>query len=522
MEIPYTMTNVAETVVGPINADATLSAGGANNQLIFAGLVISQKGQPFELISINKDNYQSKLGKPYHPNKGVIADSMRNVAEAVPGGSGLVVRVVPDDAKYPIIRIKSADGKAFTAETDALPFATAVTLDDDAGEKLAIYIVDGAKSDDRSIEFKLADESMYGAGMYELVVYQKDQAGHDAELEKFLVSMDPEATDDMGQPSYIETVLENQAKTVRAVVGDIASITAIEKTAFSGGTEGDLSNLSAENYAKALSRLNASVVRFTNVLGLGIYNTDVIKGLIDIANRRRIGGFFDIDPRLSFEAAAKAKEDLGLNEHRACFYHLPFDSIDPTYKCRAVWGLSGTAFRAKAAGVRKSSPVGGWHYTPAGMERAMISRTGLRQLPSAGEPDYERMYKCRLNKVATNAAGLLFIDDSLTSSVRETYLRFEQIVSVSDAISRDYYALANSLKHQPDGVTYDGIVEGMTDILDGYVSTGALVPPTDEADGTEPYKLFVEKVDKDAWRVRWAISVTGSARRFIGEPMLLK
>lgn len=522
MEIPYTMTNVAETVVAPINADATLSAGGANNQLIFAGVVIAQKGRPFELLTVNKDNYLSVLGKPYHPNKGVIADSMRNVAEAVQGGSGLLVRVVPDDAKYPIIRIKSADGLAFTAETDALPFATAVTLDEEAGEKLAIYVVDGAPAANRSMELKKADESMYGAGMYELVVYETDSAGHDSEVEKFLVSLDTEATDDMGVPSYIETVLESQSKTIRAEVGDIASIGPIPKTKFEGGTDGTLSGISSENYAKALSRLNASVIRFTHVLGLGIYDTEVIKGLIDIANRRRIGGYFDINPRLSFDAAAKAKEDMAINEHRACFYHLPFEAVDPTYKTRAVWGVSGTVFRAKAAGVAMTSPVGGWHFTPAGEGRAMIVRNKIRQLPNAGEPDYERMYKCRLNKVATNDAGYLFIDDSLTSSVRETYLRFEQIVSVSDAISRDYYALANGLKHQPDGITQRGIVSGMTKILDGYVSTGALVPPTDEADGTEPYKLYVDKVDKDAWRVRWAISVTGSGRRFVGEPMLLK
>lgn len=40
-----------------------------------------------------------------------------------------------------------------------------------------------------------------------------------------------------------------------------------------------------------------------------------------------------------------------------------------------VAGLSGAAFRAKALGVPS---IGGWHYSPAGEERGVISRDNLK------------------------------------------------------------------------------------------------------------------------------------------------
>ncbi|WP_029832034.1 hypothetical protein, partial [Vibrio parahaemolyticus] len=83
------------------------------------------------------------------------------------------------------------------------------------------------------------------------------------------------------------------------------------------------------------------------------------------------------------------------------------------------------------------------------VERAVIQRTGLKPIQGAGEPNYQEMYKARLNKLGTDENGNLFIDDSLTSSAAENYLRFEQVVSIADAISRDFYALGNRLKHQP-------------------------------------------------------------------------
>ena len=538
MDIPFTLSNVAEVAVAPINADSTLSAGGAGNRLVFTGVVVAAKGKPFEVLSINANNFKDILGKAYHPSVGKAAEPIRHVADAVKGGAGLVVRVVPEDAKYPVLTAtaeekapislavtppakpakKSEKKAAFTIS--AQPFGTEIEVKDN---EVAFFIDDGSISANRSLEVKIADADMFGADMYELIIRETDKSGFETVLERHAVSLDPTAVNDMGLPSFINTVLETQSKVLGAVVGHKATtMPEIEKTLFVGGTDGDIKNISAAQYDKAIAVLKSTVMQFTTVLGLGCYEPKVIKDLIQIANDRRVSSYFDMLPSLSYEQAVQAKVDLAIGDERACFYHMPFSCIDPTYRCRAVWGISGIVFKAKAAGVAKTSPTGGWHYVPAGEERALITRQGLRQLDSAGVPDFEKMYKVRINKLATNKAGYLFVDDSLTACLKENYLRFEQVVSVTDAVSRDFVELANALKHNPDGVTRDGLTFGMTRILDSYVSSGALVTPTYPAiDGKEPYQLAIKKTAKDMWEVTFALSVTGSGRRFIAKPILI-
>jgi hypothetical protein len=327
----------------------------------------------------------------------------------------------------------------------------------------------------------------------------------------------------MGSPVFIETVLENRSKYLSAICGaEVNTITQLTETNFTGASNGSISDLTVEDYKKAIAVLSASIIPFTYVCGLACYETEVIKGLIDISNRRRISGYYDINPRLTHEQAVEALEEMNLNEHRASFVHLPYTSKCPFFGNETVWGASGIGFTAKAKGVLKTSPVGGFHYTPAGEERAAISRTGLKPMPNIGEADFERMYKARLNKLGTSENGTLFIDDSLTSCKRENYLRFEQVVSVTDATSRDFYTLSNRLKHLPDGLTRDGLNDGMTDILDGYVGTKALVPPRNPEDGKDPYILTIKQDEMDNWIVQWAICVTGSGRRMMGVPILIK
>jgi hypothetical protein len=230
-----------------------------------------------------------------------------------------------------------------------------------------------------------------------------------------------------------------------------------------------------------------------------------------------------MNPRLTHAEALAEKQSLNLNEHRATFTHLPYTSNCPYYGNKVLWGMSGLVFKAKAAGVAKTSPVGGWHYTPAGVDRAVISRAGIAPLKNLDTPDHEAMYKARLNKLATSENGNLFLDDSLTSCAQENYLRFEQVVSVTDAISRDFYALANRLKHQPDGITFKGLEDGMKAILEGYESVGALVTPRNpEVDGEDAYVFKIQQVEIDYWKVTWSICVTGSGRRFLGEPILVR
>lgn len=523
INIGFSMDNVSQVAVMPVNADATTKRGNGSNKLVFGGLVISQKGQPFTAMGVSSDNFKDKLGQFIHSSKGAGADSMRSLDEALMGGDGVIVRVVPASATYPAIKVtKPADDLVLTNE--AISYRGDLTLE--AGEFLAIAIKDGADSDKRSIKLEAADQDLYGKGMLLLTLQEELAVGGIDVLEEWVVSFDPEATDAMGAPAYIETVIESKSKRLTVLCdADVAkaNITALPETHFTGASNGDIRDITTADYEEALKVLRSTIIGYNYICGLSVYDEAVIRQLDKLAAERRISGYYDVDPRKTHQEALDFKRTMGINSQRASFVHIPYLAKCPTYKNMCVWGASGIGFAAKAKGVAKTAPVGGWHFTPAGVERASITRSGLMPMKGAGEPNYQEMYKVRLNKLNTDENGNLFIDDSLTSYNAENYLRFEQVASIADAISRDFYALANRLKHQPDGITYKELVAGMKSILEGYEAVGALVPPREpEIDGKEAWRLEVKQVEIDYWKVTWHICPTGSGRRFLGEPILIR
>ncbi|EHP7584370.1 TPA: hypothetical protein LR157_004591, partial [Escherichia coli] len=204
-------------------------------------------------------------------------------------------------------------------------------------------------------------------------------------------------------------------------------------------------------------------------------------------------------------------------------YHFPFSCKDKWTQSRVVFGLSGAAYAAKARGVKKNSDVGGWHYSPAGEERAVIARASIQPLYPEDTPDEEAMVKGRLNKVSVGTSGQMIIDDALTCCTQDNYLHFQHVPSLMNAISRFFVQLARQMKHSPDGITAAGLTKGMTKLLDRFVASGALVAPRDpDADGTEPYVLKVTQAEFDKWEVVWACCPTGVARRIQGVPLLIK
>ncbi|MGL4899401.1 MAG: hypothetical protein ACRC4U_04985, partial [Shewanella sp.] len=260
----------------------------------------------------------------------------------------------------------------------------------------------------------------------------------------------------------------------------------------------------------------------TAIVGLGLEDATVIEGLVEVANGRRIDMFADVVASSYAAAVAKMKASA-FNYERLAMYFFPYTAKDPYYGIAASWPISGIAFAAKAKGVAVTvGGAGGWHYSPAGVERGIINRKEVKPFAGLDEPDYEALYAARINKLALSPTGQLMIDDAITTRVKADYLLFQHISSTMDAISRDFANLAATVKHEPDAITHDGLLRGMTSILDTYVASGALVAPRDPDDGESPYVLEVVQVAIDYWEVRWAACVTGSSRRILGVPALIR
>jgi hypothetical protein len=515
------LNDVAGVALGYTDADATVTTTNSN-AMKFAALVISRTGRPGQVLKVASDTWEGILGKPFHTREGAFSESLRHIDEAADGGAGYVVRVMASDAKYPILTVGAVVDTDNAVVTSAISYSGEPILD--VADLFSIYLVDGDNELPRKLSIVAADAEAYGDGFYIITLTQTDTDGTEKIIDKQVVSLTIGATDVDNNAAFIEDKLENFSTYLRAVTNpsNLGNFVSIKETQFAGGTSGDLTTIGTDEYAAALAILRAEDPTYHALISAGCYDDSILASLRDLADDKNIEFFLDVEPNLSYPAALERQISLAMSSYFAFAYHMPYSAVDNFYSTRTVWGLSGFVFAAKAKGVALKSPTGGWHYTPAGATRATITRSGLKLNANAGVPDYEGMVVGRLNKLGKNEAGALMIDDSLSCRPRKDYLRFENVVAVDCAIGRAYVELATSLKHGPDGVTLDGLEKGMTRILDGFVSSECLVKPSDPADGTSPYIVTITKVEIDLWSVKWAICVSGSARRFIGQARLLK
>ncbi|MGL4899508.1 MAG: hypothetical protein ACRC4U_05530, partial [Shewanella sp.] len=292
-QIPFSIGNVAAIGVAPINASATNQAGGAGGTSVFAGLVVSSKGQPFELLRVTKQNWQQVLGVPFRPNV-PFATSLRCLDEALSGGDGYVVRVTPENAKYPILTVKAVAVETGFNDTLASASAFGVTPPVTPDSLFALYPVDGDATV-RSVELVATGGR---PNEFTLNLYSTDSLGAEYLDQSWTVSSDPLAIDDFGDSLFIEEVLNRTNAKIRYAKGDAAfeptDVAGVEKVPFVGATSGDNSTLKATDYAKGTAILRSTLSQFTAIVGLGLEDATVIEGLVEVANGRRIDMFADV------------------------------------------------------------------------------------------------------------------------------------------------------------------------------------------------------------------------------------
>lgn len=514
MLINSSLSQVAQTIINAINSNGTLSAGGLGVNNMFGAVVISPKGAPFEVLEVAAKNWQSVLGKPWHPSTGSKSDSLRQLGEAVKESDGRVVRVLASDASFPVIQAHNkVEATDFTASTE-LYGSQVIAL---STAWAAFYLIDGDSDKKRTIDItkSLIDETI-------LIVVSEKGVNGDVELERLTVSLDVNAVDDFGVTMFIETLVNrstviNVSLRQGATFAESSDLLQSFTLPVSGG------EITAADMIKALNVLHYSMERLTAYVAMGLYDGTYLQKLADYSTERLMDCFIDIPPASTYAAALAAAPALGINNYHVSLYHFPFIAKDPYYGGRAIWGLSGVAFaaKAKARNITTGETVG-VHYSPAGVDLSTIPRVGLSQVKGVGIPNYSGMVDARINKINVSN-GLLYIDDSLTMWNKRDYLRFQHVGSVCDEFSKQFYASANELRHKPDGVTRDGLERILSTLGDSFVASGALVKPREpENDGESEYWFEVEQTDFDLWTCTWGLCVTGTNRRTQGSPVLIK
>jgi hypothetical protein len=410
-------------------------------------------------------------------------------------------------------------------------YGTAVALGD--ADLMLVRPIDGAPGTNRKLKIEDVDTE---AKRFTMTFTDVDDLGNEFELESLTVGVNVDDKDDMGRPAYIETAFEQQSDRYRVDFNDelawdsiVATLQAIEDTdgaaqdfAFEGGTNGG--EPTTEDWIAAWDMLRNESITVNLMFAAGNYDTDVLANCIEIADNRHCAFFMDVPTYMQHDTAITWLKDAGLKSRHARAYYAPFAASDPWRGGRTTWGVSGEAAAAKARGnAIFTGSVPGVHYTPAGIKRGFLRRTGVKALFPEDIINRDDLYDARINPVIASDTGGAVIDDDLTLHYEQNYSRFGWVNDILDYIDHRFVEAASYAKFEPDGLTYQILFDLMKEILDQLVTSGALVPPRNpEEDGTDPYILTIKQLEIDLWHVEWAICPTGAARRIAGQPRLIK
>jgi hypothetical protein len=568
--IKDTITNAAEITVLKTDASATLKTGGGPVS-VGATVTIATKGQPFKVYQLTDDKWLETTGKPLS-KKVAGMEGLRHIAAAIKECNYINwIRVLADDAQFPSISLKT---DATPPVSDVHDFGTSLSLG--VGVFLQTWPIDGDPSVNRSFEIAnvvnllavpwaigtsynvndvlpvtggrlicVADSTGGAAptlaipgtkwklykGQYDnrftINFYDKDSDGDEYLLETYLVGLNPDDTDDMGRPAYIETVLEQQSNRFRCNFDEAqtfanvhAALVAAGKTIFTGGTNGGAPTL--EDWKRAWDIFRNDTYLIHHMFAAGNYDADVLANCADIANKRRCSFDYDVSPLLPPALALAWANGLGIESSQVGRQYSPYSANDPFYGGKCVWGVSGDKVAAWARGEKNfTGGTPGVHYSPAGIYRGVLTRTGLVPLHDE-QINRDDFYDARINPVVAGQTGLGVIDDALTTWFKQDYLRFAHVNNIDNYIAYRFIEAASYAKHEPDGITYRKLTRLVKEILDELVTSGALVTPRTAEGGTAPYILTVKQIEIDLWHVQWDYCPTGSARRIAGQPRLIK
>ncbi len=433
----------------------------------------------------------------------------------------------------------SADWDAFTTpiETSAQAYGTAISVS--TGYLCSIYPIDGDPCLNRSIKITDVDPVKK---RFTIKFYDKNELGEEYLLEYWQVGCSPLDKDDMGRSVFIETLLEERSSRFRCdwqatadwddAVGSLNLVKAFtSNTAFEGGTNGGTPT--TQDWIAAWDMFRNDAVAAYLMFAAGNYDEDVLQNCVEIAELRHTMFFFDAPPIQNQETVLTWIAATSIDSRFAASYHCPVAAKDQWYGGKTVWGASGAAAAACAIGdANFSGDIPGIHYAPAGRNRGKLKRTNVEFLFPTDIVDRDAYYDARINPVVT-CDGAAIIDDSLTMLHMANYSRFIWVNRIANYIDYRFSEMATYLQHEPDAITAPGLKRGMKKILDDLVTSGALSKPRTDAaisgvdysvsqgEDSNPYIFVVEQPAIDQWLVTWEFCPTGSARRIVGQPILI-
>ena len=500
----------------PDTSQAQVSeTGGAS---LGVGVGEAPKGLPFTLLSIMEtDHVERHLGKPWHPSVGPKHEHLRQLTDAVGGAPVKFVRVVASDALFPVIRLKpNATPDAWEVVNDTSSFGVDIVVG--APEVMAIYPYDGDPSTKRRVSISLNANTE----RFTLLFEEQNSLGDWLEIEGERhegLSVDVDATSDLGVPAYVSAVLDAKQSRFRVEITPgttFSDLYDLPATVFTGGANGGTPT--SDDYDRAINILKKADVFATDVIALGHYDPVLLSKLSEVASSKDGGFWGDAPPSMNNSQAIAFMGTLGITYRYAVFTHFPYSATDRVYGGKAVWGTSGAAFAMKARGNSQyKGTVPSVHLSPAGINRGVLNRQSVAALFPEDVVDGDAMVEARLNGFAFDE-GRAYLNDALTLHPKSDYMRYEWVNAIHSEILRRIKTLAKQFQHEPD-VAMARFEKRVINELKNFVTSGALV----KGEGDPGFFVSLRKStsDPDLWEITWSFRPTGSARRIIGLPVIM-
>ncbi|WFQ78124.1 hypothetical protein PXH59_00305 (plasmid) [Xenorhabdus sp. SF857] len=501
------------SVLPPIDNNYTSNGG---DTAVGACALISSKGPVGKIITVTANDWEEVLGRPLPMNQGTKAEGLRHLKDALDDlQCCYVVRVVPDDAKYPSIALPVPPEA--TAMKSAHSYGTSLSLA--SGHWLAVYPVDGEPSTKRRLVISDID-----AKNQRFTLSFEEQISSEWQAitgESYVVGIDVDDVNDSGLTAYLPNVLEEHGSRFRAELATNTNFTAVKvcQEIFEGGTNG--SEPTVNNWKKAWDLLKTDDIDFNLSFAAGNYDPSVISHMISIADGRLAQFRFDVPPWLT-EVAAKAwLEDANLESYQASCFHYPYKATDEWYGGKSVWGISGAATAAKSkcfATPTGHAAVKGAHFTAAGQKRGTINRRGIEPIYLTGKLQPTELVKARINPVSKGKV----INDCLNIWYKQNYLRFEHTTAILNDLCHEFLQSAAAVQFEPDGFLPKNLQRLADETCKKRYEAGAFVEPRNPSkDGKNPYRITLKQVDIDYWHIEVAYAQTGVARRIAIQPRLM-
>lgn len=404
-----------------------------------------------------------------------------------------------------------------------------------------IYPIDGDPSINRSIKITAVNGE---TERFTILFYDKNELGEEYLLEYWTVGVNPLDVDDMGRSVFIETILEERSACFRCEWNPLidwddahSMLTATgaldTNPAFTGGTNGGPPTI--PQWIAAWDMFRDDNISAYLMFAAGCYDPLVLANCLEIAELRHTMFFMDIPCTLPIVSAMAWKtSNVTASSRFGAIYHCPIAALDEWYGGKTIWGASGAAVAACALGdANFSGEVPGIHYSPAGQIRGRLSRVGIEFINPGDVLNRDDLYTQRINPIVPGPQGGAIISDSLTIHTLENYSRFIWVNRIENYIDHRFFEMASALQHEPDRITLAGLTRGMDKILGDLVISGALSRPRAafmsspysvglvNIIGNNPYVFSVEQPDIDRWLIKWEFCPTGSARRIIGQPIMI-